>query len=55
MLSQINGKTAPQVGYNIEKCSDSKVFFVVSSVDTGDAKTGLVERPQMTYWKVAGY
>ena len=39
MLSQSNGQTVPQFGCSIGKCSDTKVFFVVSLVDTGDAKT----------------
>ena len=41
--------------YIIEKCSDSSVFFVVSLVDTGDAKTRLGGGPQMIHWKVARY
>ena len=41
--------------YSIEKCSDSNVFFVVSVVDTGDAKTRLGGGPQMIHWKVARY
>ena len=55
MLSQSNGQTVPQCGCSIEKRSDSEVFFVVSSVDTGNAKTGLGGGPQMTLWKLAGY
>ena len=38
MLSQSNGQTVPQFGCSAGKCSDSKVFFVVSLVRIGDTK-----------------
>ena len=55
MLSQRNGQTVPQFGHSTGKCSDSNVFFVISLVDTGDAKTRLGGEPHIEHWKVAGY
>ena len=55
MLLQSNGQTVSQFGCSTGKCSDSQVFFVVSLVDIGDAKTRLGGGPQMMHWKVEGY
>ena len=54
-LSKSNGQTSLQFGCSIGKGSDSKVFFVVFLIDTGDAKMRLGGGMQMTHWKVGGY
>ena len=55
MLSQSKGPTVAQFGCSIGKCFDSKVFFVVCLVDTGDAKMRLGGGMQMVHWKIARY
>ena len=55
MLSQSNGQTVPKFVCSTGKRFDSKMFLVVSLVETGDAKTRLGGGPQMTHWKVARY
>ena len=49
------GRLFRSLGAELENALSPKKFFVVSLVDTGDAKTKLIRGPQMTYWKVARY